>query len=207
MDKMDIIGINRYRIQSDGRGIRTLIGFHGCPLRCKYCLNPQCFSKDGKLTVDFDYVAEEVYKDELYYRITNGGVTFGGGEPLLHSEDMLRLITEYGFNELNISIETSLNVNLSNLETVYKHIDKWFIDIKDMNLIIYKNYTGIDNNKVKSNLQWMVEHGVRKEDVVIRVPLISGYNNEQDIKNSICELKNIGFSQFDIFRYKIDSIK
>ena len=207
MDKMDIIGINRYRIQSDGRGIRTLIGFHGCPLRCKYCLNPQCFSKDEKLTVDFDYVAEEVYKDELYYRITNGGVTFGGGEPLLHSEDMLRLITEYGFNELNISIETSLNVNLSNLETVYKHIDKWFIDIKDMNLIIYKNYTGIDNNKVKSNLQWMVEHGVRKEDVVIRVPLISGYNNEQDIKNSICELKNIGFSQFDIFRYKIDSIK
>ena len=46
-----------------------------------------------------------------------------------------------------------------------------------------------------------------KEDVVIRVPLISGYNTEEDIKNSICELKNIGFSQFDIFRYKIDSIK
>lgn len=56
MDKMDIIGINRYRIQSDGRGIRTLIGFHGCPLRCKYCLNPQCFSKDGMSTVDDNYI-------------------------------------------------------------------------------------------------------------------------------------------------------
>lgn len=207
MDKIDIIGINRHRIQSDGRGIRTLIGFHGCPLHCKYCLNPQCFSKDEKLTVDFDYVAEKVYKDELYYKITNGGVTFGGGEPLLHSEDMLRLITEYGFNEWNINIETSLNVDLYNLETVYEHIDKWFIDIKDMNPVIYKNYTGIDNSKVKSNLRWILEHEVGKEDVVIRVPLISGYNNEQDIKNSICELKNIGFSQFDIFRYKIDSIK
>ena len=54
MDKMDIIGISRHRIQSDGSGIRTLVGFHGCPLRCKYCLNSQCFSKDGKLTVDFD---------------------------------------------------------------------------------------------------------------------------------------------------------
>lgn len=156
------------------------------------------------MTVDFEYVAEEVYKDELYYRITNGGVTFGGDEPLLHSEDMLSLITEHGFNEWNINIETSLNVDLYNLETVYKHIDKWFIDIKDMNPVIYKNYTGIDNSKVKSNLQWMVEHGVRKEDVIIHVPLISRYNSEEDIKNSICELKTIGFSQFDIFRYKIN---
>lgn len=69
---------------------------------------------------------------------------------------------------------------------------------------IYKNYTGIDNSKLKSNLQWMIEHGVKKEDVVIRVLLISGYNTEDDIKNSICELKSIGFSQFDIFRYKIN---
>ena len=53
----------------------------------------------------------------------------------------------------------------------------------------------------------MVDPEVRKEDVVIRVPLISGYNTDQDIKNSIYELKSIGFSQFDIFRYKIDSIK
>ena len=204
MNKIDVISISRHRIQSDGCGIRTLIGFHGCPLRCKYCLNQQCFSKDGKLTVDFDYVAEEVYKDELYYKITNGGVTFGGGEPLLHSEDMLKLITEYRFNEWNINIETSLNVDPSNLETVYMYIDKWFIDIKDMNPVIYKKYTGIDNNKVKSNLQWIIEHGVRKEDVVIRVPLISGYNTEQDIKNSINELRSMGFSQFDIFRYKIN---
>ena len=65
MDKMNIIGISRHRIQSDGSGIRTLIGFHGCPLRCKYCLNPQCFSKDGKLSVDFDYVSEEIYKDNF----------------------------------------------------------------------------------------------------------------------------------------------
>lgn len=204
MNKIDIIGISRHRIQSDGCGIRTLVAFHGCPLRCKHCLNPQCFSKDRKMTVGFDYVVEEVHKDELYYRITNGGVTFGGGEPLLHSEDMLKLITEYRFNEWNINIETSLNVDLYNLETVYMYINKWFIDIKDMNPVIYKNYTGIDNSKVKFNLQWILKHGVRKEDVVIRVPLISGYNTEQDIKNSIYELRSIGFSQFDIFRYKIN---
>ena len=84
------------------------------------------------------------------------------------------------------------------------YIDKWFIDIKDMNPVIYKNYTGIDNNKVKSNLQWMVEPEVKKEDVIIRVLLISSYNIEEDIKNSICELKSIAFSQFDIFQYKIN---
>lgn len=204
MKGTDIIGVARHRIQSDGCGIRTLVAFHGCPLRCRYCLNPHCLSKNGKRTVSFDYIADEVYKDELYYKVTNGGVTFGGGEPLLHSDDMLRLITEYGFDEWSIDIETSLNVNVSELEKVYGYIDKWYIDIKDMNPVIYKNYTGIDNHKVKDNLKWLLEHGVCVEDVIIRVPLIAGYNTEDDIRNSIRELKDIGFSRFDVFKYKVE---
>lgn len=42
-----MISINRHRIETDGRGITTLVAFYGCPLRCKYCLNPKCFSTDG----------------------------------------------------------------------------------------------------------------------------------------------------------------
>ena len=38
-----LIGTDRHRLSTDGRGVTTLVAFHGCPLRCRYCLNPQCF--------------------------------------------------------------------------------------------------------------------------------------------------------------------
>ena len=41
-----IIGIGRHRIGVDGKGVTTLVALHGCPLNCKYCLNPQCHQDD-----------------------------------------------------------------------------------------------------------------------------------------------------------------
>ena len=45
----EIIGISRHRIGVDGKGVTTLVAFHGCPLDCKYCLNPQCHDDSGKI--------------------------------------------------------------------------------------------------------------------------------------------------------------
>ncbi len=42
MNKAEIIGIKRHCLGSDGHGVTTLVAFHGCLLRCRYCLNPQC---------------------------------------------------------------------------------------------------------------------------------------------------------------------
>ena len=74
-----IIGIERHRITTDGNGITTLVAFHGCPLRCKYCLNPQCLNE--KLicrSTTPQELLEEVRVDNLYFLATGGGVTFGG---------------------------------------------------------------------------------------------------------------------------------
>lgn len=63
------------------------MAFHGCPLRCKYCLNPQGLSDDAKVMMKTpEEVMQAIRKDELYYLATNGGVTFGGGEPLLRAD-------------------------------------------------------------------------------------------------------------------------
>ena len=79
-----LIGISRHRIGVDGEGVTTLVAFHGCPLRCQYCLNPKALSPNG---VWKRYTPEELYnhvkQDELYFCATGGGVTFGGGEPLI----------------------------------------------------------------------------------------------------------------------------
>ena len=85
--KAPIIGIDRHRLTTDGEGVTTLVAFHGCPLHCKYCLNPQCLSPDGVLrTITPSELYSEVEIDDLYFVATGGGICFGGGEPLLHSK-------------------------------------------------------------------------------------------------------------------------
>ncbi|MDE6542088.1 MAG: 4Fe-4S cluster-binding domain-containing protein, partial [Muribaculaceae bacterium] len=73
-----IIGIARHRLSTDGDGVTTLVAFHGCPLRCRYCLNPQSLGEGGCFRW---YSPEQLYAaariDELYFISTNGGVTFG----------------------------------------------------------------------------------------------------------------------------------
>ena len=74
-----IIGLSRHRIGVDGADVTTLVAFHGCPLKCKYCLNPQALSVGGiwkSLTPEELY--NHVKQDNLYFRVTGGGVTFGG---------------------------------------------------------------------------------------------------------------------------------
>ena len=82
-----IIGIARHRLSTDGDGVTTLVAFHACPLRCRYCLNPQSLGDSGRFR---EYSPKQLYAetriDELYFIATNGGVTFGGGEPCLRPQ-------------------------------------------------------------------------------------------------------------------------
>ncbi len=79
-----LIGLSRHRIGVDGAGVTTRVAFHGCPLNCKYCLNPQALSPKGVWKrFSPEELFNEIKKDDLYFCATGGGVTFGGGEPLL----------------------------------------------------------------------------------------------------------------------------
>ena len=58
----------------DGAGVTTLVAFHGCPLACKYCLNPQTLSPEGVWkTLTMEGLFGIVKKDDLYFRATGGG--------------------------------------------------------------------------------------------------------------------------------------
>ena len=205
MTKAKLIGISRLRIGSDGHGITTLVAFHGCPLRCKYCLNPACTDPDAEIKrMSPEEVMVELRKDELYYIATKGGVTFGGGEPLLNSLFIKELL-ELGAREWNVTVETSLNVPLKHLELLLPYIDEYIIDIKDMNPEIYEQYTGKNNNLVKSNLKWLIDK-VKPERILCRIPLIPDYNDQAHQEKSKEELAKMGIIGFDFFTYKTDRI-
>ena len=195
-----LIGIERHRITTDGQGVTTLVAFHGCTLHCRYCLNPQCLNQDIICRcVTQEDLLEEVSVDSLYFIATGGGITFGGGEPLLNSAFIAEFckITD---PQWQINIETSLNAETALLKTVLPYIDHFYIDIKDMNPHIYKAYTSGSNSIVKQNLHLLASQ-ISPEKITIRLPLIPEYNNESDIQNSIKELKQIGFINFDTLKY------
>lgn len=198
-----LIGICRHRLTVDGAGVTTLVAFHGCPLRCKYCLNAQCLSPDGVWrTMTSDDIMAQLQKDDLYFRATGGGVCFGGGEPLLRSDMIVELCQQMPA-EWAVTIETSLNVPLRHVEAVAPFVRQWIIDIKDMNPEVYRSYTGIDNLRVRQNLTWLADH-INLETILIRLPLIPQHNTSEDVSSSRQILENMGFTHFDEFEYRTE---
>ena len=194
------IAINRHRLTTDGEGVTTLVGFHGCPLHCEYCLNAQCLQADGvwcRLTPGELY--SEVEIDDLYFVATGGGICFGGGEPLLRS-DFIKAFAEIMNPEWKLTIETSLNVPLENVKAIASLVQMWYVDIKDMNPDIYKAYGCKENKQVVSNLQWLAVNGYA-DKVIIRLPLIPEYNTDEDRQQSQQQLEKMGFTNFDKFNY------
>lgn len=195
-----LIAINRHRLTTDGEGVTTLVGFHGCPLHCEYCLNAQCLQADGvwcRLTPGELY--SEVEIDDLYFMATGGGICFGGGEPLLRS-DFIKAFAEIMNPEWKLTIETSLNVPLENVKAIASLVQMWYVDIKDMNPEIYKAYGRKENKQVISNLQWLAANGYA-DKVIIRLPLIPEYNTDEDRQQSQQQLEKMGFTNFDKFNY------
>ena len=200
MKTAPLIGISRHRLTTDGEGVTTLVAFHGCPLRCKYCLNPQSLHSEGIWKhYDCMQLYEEVRLDELYFLATHGGITFGGGEPCLQS-DFIYEFRQLCGQEWQLSVESSLNVPQENIEKLLPVIDYYIIDIKDINNDIYQQYTGKENEKVLNNLHYLIEHG-KNEQIIVRTPIIPVYNSESDVDNSIRLLKEMGITQFDRFTY------
>lgn len=199
-NKASFIGIRRHCLLTDGGGITTLIGFSGCPLQCKYCINKTCWDNSDSKRYTPTELYNEVKKDLLYFLATGGGIMFGGGEPALQS----RFIAEFRKicdSRLHIYLETSLNIPIENLKELIPSVDAYVVDIKDMDSKVYSRYTGKSNRKMIRNLKYMVDNGYA-DKIEIRVPLIPGFNTEHNVENSITKLKVMGFTKLDRFTYK-----
>lgn len=195
----NILSIERHRINIDGNGVRTLVCFGGCPLSCKYCLNPQCHNIGSHVSYSTVKLLNEVSVDNIYFMATNGGITFGGGEPIMQS-DFIAEFCDICPNEWDIAVETSLNISSDKVIQILPYISSWIIDIKDINSQIYRKYTKCDNKRVIENLMLLSELSLQKQ-CNIRVPLILNYNTEDDLNKSIEYMRLLGFENFDTFNY------
>lgn len=201
-NQLPLIGISRLRMGIDGDGVRTLVCTQGCPLRCKYCLNP--FSWDGSSKVK-NYTIKKLYDevkiDNLYFQATKGGITFGGGEPLLHI-DAIEEFIKICPDTWNIWVETSLHVSEDAIHKASGLFDHFVVDIKTTNPTIYQEYTEGDFNIAWNNLLLLKEL-VGVDKITVRVPLIPNYVDEKQQNESEQILRESGFKNIDAFTYSI----
>lgn len=196
-----IFGVSRHRLTTDGEGVTTLVAFTGCPLRCKYCLNKQSWELEKGRLYTPELLFEEVKIDQLYFLATHGGITFGGGEPLLQLP-FIQAFRNLCGRQWQIVVETSLHVPLTTVQAIDPIVDGYIIDIKDMNPEIYEAYTGKANNIVLENLQWLLQNGDPNR-LKVRIPHIPDFNSDDDVERSKERLAAMGVEHFDIFQYII----
>jgi len=147
--------------------------------------------------------AEELIRrvrvDDLYFRATGGGVTFGGGESLLHAAFLARF-RKLCPAEWKIYAEMSLAVPPEAVRTAAGAVDYFIVDCKDMDPEIYRRYTGGDPALMERNLRILLEE-TGPDRILVFVPLIPGYNTEEDQRRSAETLREMGFLKLDLFSY------
>ena len=196
-----LLALARLRMGTDGEGITTLVAGAGCPLHCRWCINERLLREAAAEQITAAQLLERVRIDDLYFRASGGGITFGGGEPLLHAE-FLRQFRSLAPAQWKIRLETSLAVTAEKVLPAVEAADEFIVDCKDMNPEIYRRYTGGDQSLMVSNLRCLLPL-IGAERILVRVPLIPNYNTAADQANSVSSLKALGITRFDLFPYII----
>lgn len=181
----------------DGPGIRTVVFFNGCKLRCKYCHNPEMWTiKEKNYTPE--EVAKKVIRSKPYFN-KNGGVTFSGGEPLLHDKFIIETSKLLKKENIHIAIDTA-GVGNSNYEELLKYIDLVILDIKHTRPKEYQGITGLEMKEIDNFIK-----AVNKEnkDVWIRQVIIPGITDTEEyidsLVNYLNKIKNV--KRVDFLRF------
>ncbi len=181
-----IFDIQKFSIH-DGDGIRTIVFLKGCVLRCRWCCNPesqeyaiQTMKAAGEeKTIGQDVTVEEVMKtveqDRPYYYRSGGGLTLSGGESLCQpafARDLLRAAKETG---INTAMESMGCAKYGVIEDILPYLDHYLLDIKHMNPVKHKEFTGAGNELMLENAKKIAASGQTR--LSIRIPVIPGFND------------------------------
>lgn len=203
--KAPIFAVSRLRMNTDGSGITTLVAFMGCPLKCRYCLNPKCHEpiKEGDdiMMVTPQGLYDLVKIDNIYFQTTGGGVCFGGGEPTMYA-NFIKEFRQVCGDKWKITLETSLACSADDLEMLADVVDHWIVDVKSMDSAIYERYTGRPSG-VSQNLS-RLQKLVPNEKVTIKVPVIPDFNEDRDLDADMeLILQQFGFTDVVKTTYKV----
>ncbi|WP_341472405.1 pyruvate formate-lyase-activating protein [Clostridium rectalis] len=195
----------------DGPGIRNVVFFQGCHLRCKFCHNPDTWDYNVGTEISSNQLIEKIIRFKPYFK-NGGGVTFSGGEPLLQPKFLLQMLKLCKENHIHTAIDTA-GYGEGNYAEILKYVDLILLDIKHVNPKDYKKLT--NKNKKKFDL-FLDEVTKTKTPLWIRQVIVPNFNDSKEyitllsqliknikITNKIEKIELLPYNTLGINKYKL----
>lgn len=193
----------------DGPGIRFVVFMQGCPLRCRFCHNPDTW--DPKAPVQYEMSPHELLEETLKYRnfIKKGGVTATGGEPLLQAEFLKEYFKLCQSKGIHTALDTSGSVCTKDAFELLDYCDLVMLDIKTVDDNVHKELTGADRRNNASFMEHLQSIG---KPVWIRQVLVPGITSGEEYLQSLARyianfnvierVELLPYHTMGVFKYK-----
>ena len=184
----------------DGPGIRTVIFFSGCRLRCLFCHNPEMFQTKEK-NMDVDTLVKKVLRNKPYFKRNQGGVTFSGGEPLLQIDFLIEVCKKLKSEKIHIALDTA-GVGIGKYDEILSLVDLVILDIKHTDPLGYEKMTGQKQEEVEKFIISLNKSG---KDVWLRQVIVPGLTDQEEYLKSLAsyvkKIKNVKKIEFLPFHH------
>jgi len=181
----------------DGPGIRYLIFLKGCDMRCKYCHNPDTWSKESDMLMEPDELLDKALRYKSYWG-NGGGITVSGGEALLQIDFLLELFKKAHERNINTCLDTSAQPFtreqpfFGKFEELMKYTDLILLDIKHIDPEEHRKLTGHTNENILDCARYLSDKGI---PVWIRHVLVPGITDNDEYLHKTADfiktLKNV----------------
>ncbi len=177
----------------DGPGIRAVVFFQGCNLRCEFCHNPESWAKNHGTLVDSSDISKKLIGLKPYFDKSGGGVTFSGGEPLLQKDFLIALLKDMKNAEIHTCLDTS-GVGMGDYDEILSLIDLVLYDVK---AVLPDKYKALCKKDIKETEEFQRALKKSKTPVIVRQVVIPGYNDNDEYMLSLKEYikENIPYTQ------------
>ena len=171
----------------DGPGIRYVVFFRGCPMRCRYCHNPDTWAVDSGSEYSAEELIAKLLRNREFYK--SGGITASGGEPMLQLDFLIELFRLAKKNKIHTCLDTSGITfdpddagRVEKIDEMLSLCDLVMLDIKHIDEGAHKDLTGHSNSRVLAFAGHLARRNIKMR---VRHVLIPGITDSEE---QLCRL-------------------
>jgi len=168
----------------DGPGVRSVIFFQGCHLRCKYCHNPDTWTTKINQSFSVEKLVNEIGRFKNYFDVSGGGVTLSGGEVLLQPNFLKELCVALKEEKIHVAVDTS-GIGLGNYDEILAYVDLVILDLKHYAAEQFKVLT---NQKIEELYNFIHALNKTSTQVWVRNVIIEGINDNYSHLQGLAEM-------------------